>query len=135
MRITPSRGGDAKFHSRANAELCGLAAGQHQRPMIRCGLNDMGNQPLDAVSPGLVVVGPNFLHVAGSGTPADCTSSFAQAPGTTCNLSISFQPTTGGALTSTATFTDNALNTSPSVSQAIALQGTGIMTANAADGH
>jgi len=97
-------------------------------------VQNIGNQPLDAVSPGLVVIGPNFLHVAGSGTPADCTSSFAQAPGTTCNLSISFQPTTGGALTSTATFTDNALNTSPSVSQAIALQGTGVATVNATVG-
>jgi sugar lactone lactonase YvrE len=88
-------------------------------------VQNIGNQPLDAVSPGLVVIGPNFLQVAGSGTPADCTSSFALAPGTTCNLSISFQPTSAGSLTSRATFTDNALNTSPAVSQSVALQGTG----------
>jgi sugar lactone lactonase YvrE len=91
---------------------------------------NIGNQPLDAVSPGLVVKGPNFLQVAGSGTPADCTSSFALAPGTTCNLSISFQPQSAGSLTSTAAFTDNASNTSPSVSQSIALQGTGTQAAN-----
>jgi sugar lactone lactonase YvrE len=97
-------------------------------------VQNIGNQPLNAVSPGLVVKGPNFLQVAGSGTPADCTSSFALAPGATCNLSISFQPTTGGALTSTATFTDNALNTSPSVSQGIALQGTGTATVSATVG-
>jgi sugar lactone lactonase YvrE len=94
-------------------------------------VQNIGNQPLDAVSPGLVVKGPNFLQVAGSGTPADCTSSFALAPGTTCNLSISFQPTTGGSLTSTATFTDNTLNTSPAVSQSIALQGIGAATVSA----
>jgi sugar lactone lactonase YvrE len=93
-------------------------------------VQNIGNQPLNAVSPGLVVKGPNFLQVAGSGTPADCTSSFALAPGTTCNLSISFQPQSGGSLTSTATFTDNALNTSPSVSQGIALQGTGTQAAS-----
>lgn len=97
-------------------------------------VQNIGNQPLNAVSPGLVVKGPNFLQVAGSGTPADCTSSFALTPGATCNLSVSFQPTTGGALTSTATFTDNALNTSPSVSQGIALQGTGTATVNATVG-
>ena len=93
-------------------------------------VQNIGNQPLDAVGPGLVVKGPNFLQVAGSGTPADCTSSFVLASGTTCNLSISFQPQSAGSLTSTATFTDNALNTSPSVSQGIALQGTGTVTAN-----
>ena len=97
-------------------------------------IQNIGNQPLNAVSPGLVVKGPNFLQVAGSGTPADCTSSFALATGATCNLSVSFQPTTGGALTSTATFTDNALNTSPSVSQGIALQGTGTATVSATVG-
>jgi len=97
-------------------------------------VQNIGNQPLNAVSPGLVVKGPNFLQVAGSGTPADCTSSFALAPGTTCNLSISFQPTTGGSLSSTATFTDNALNTSPSASQSIALEGTGTATVNATVG-
>jgi Bacterial Ig-like domain (group 3)/Divergent InlB B-repeat domain/Abnormal spindle-like microcephaly-assoc'd, ASPM-SPD-2-Hydin/NHL repeat len=93
-------------------------------------VQNIGNQPLDAVSPGLVVKGPNFQQVAGSGTPADCTSSFALAPGTTCNLSISFQPQSAGSLTSTAAFTDNALNTSPSVSQSIALQGTGTQSAH-----
>ena len=92
-------------------------------------VQNIGNQPLDAVSPGLAVKGPNFLQVAGSGTPADCTSSFALASGTTCNLSISFQPTSATSLTSTATFTDNALNTSPSVSQSIALEGTGTQAA------
>jgi len=97
-------------------------------------VQNIGNQPLNAVSPGLVVKGPNFLQVAGSGTPADCTSSFALASGATCNLSISFQPTTGGALTSTATFTDNTLNTNPSASQSIGLQGTGTATVSATVG-
>ncbi len=94
-------------------------------------IQNIGNQRLNAVTPGLVVAGPNFLHVAGSGTPADCTSSFALTPGATCNLSISFEPQSIGRLTSTATFTDNALNTSPSASQSIALQGTagaGVLT-------
>ena len=94
-------------------------------------IQNIGNQRLNAVTPGLVVAGPNFLHVAGSGTPADCTSSFALTPGATCNLSISFEPQSNGRLTSTATFTDNALNASPSASQSIALQGTagaGVLT-------
>jgi predicted outer membrane repeat protein len=88
-------------------------------------IQNIGNQPLDAVALGLVVTGPNFLQVAGSGTPADCTSSFALTPGASCNLSISFEPQSAGGLSSTATFTDNALNASPSASQSIALQGTG----------
>src|ERR1019366_1181797 len=58
-------------------------------------IQNTGNQPLDAVSPGLVV-GTNFVKVAGSGTPADCTSTFALTPGASCNVSISFEPQTAG---------------------------------------
>jgi len=87
-------------------------------------IQNIGNQPLDAATPGLVVSGPNFLQVAGSGTPADCTSSFALTPGASCNLSISFEPQSVGNLTATAIFTDNALNAT-AASQSVALQGTG----------
>ena len=80
------------------------------------------------LTPGLVIGGPNFLQVAGSGTPADCTSSFSLAPGATCNLSISFEPQSVGNLTAAATFTDNALNNIPSASQSIGLQGIGQAT-------
>jgi sugar lactone lactonase YvrE len=90
-------------------------------------IQNIGNQSLNAITPGLVVGGPNFLQVAGSGTPLDCASSFALTPGATCNLSISFEPQSAGNLTSTATFTDNTLNTNPSASQGIALQGTGVL--------
>jgi hypothetical protein len=88
-------------------------------------IQNIGNQPLNAVTPGLVVGGPNFLQVAGSGTPPDCTGAFALTPGAACNLSISFEPQSVGPLTSTAVFTDNALNASPSATQSVTLQGTG----------
>jgi hypothetical protein len=87
---------------------------------------NVGNLPLDAVSPGLVVTGPNFIQVAGPGMPEDCTSSFSLAPGASCNLSISFEPQSLGPLSGSAVFTDNALNASPSASQTIALSGTGV---------
>jgi len=87
-------------------------------------IQNIGNQPLDAVTNGLVVTGPNFIQVAGTGTPADCTSGFALIPGATCNLSLSFTPQASGPLTSTAVFTDNALNASPAT-QSIALSGAG----------
>ena len=89
-------------------------------------VQNIGNRPLNAVNSGLVVTGPNFAQVAGSGTPADCTSSFTLTPGASCNLSLSFEPQSAGPLTSTAVLTDNALNASPSVAQSIALQGTGM---------
>ncbi len=91
-------------------------------------IQNVGNQPLNAVTPGLVIGGPNFLQVAGSGTPADCTSSFSLAPGATCNLSISFEPQSVGNLTAAATFTDNAFNKIPPASQSIGLQGIGQAT-------
>jgi trimeric autotransporter adhesin len=87
-------------------------------------IQNVGNQTLNAVSTGLSVVG-NFLQVPGSGSPADCTSSFSLAPGASCNLSIVFAPKVVGTIHGTATFTDNALNTSPSLSQIVTLKGTG----------
>jgi sugar lactone lactonase YvrE len=91
-------------------------------------ITNVGNQPLTAVTPGLVVTGPNFVQVAGSGTPEDCGTGFSAAPlapGASCNLSISFEPQAAGALTSTAVFTDNTLNVSPS-GQTITLSGQGV---------
>jgi hypothetical protein len=68
------------------------------------------------------------VEVAGSGVPEDCGTGFSAAPlapGASCDLSISFEPQVAGVLASTAVFTDNALNVSPS-SQTIPLQGTAV---------
>ncbi len=89
-------------------------------------IQNIGNQELDAVSPGLAVNGPNFVEVPSPGTPADCTTTFALTPGGACNLSLSFEPqTAGNPLTSTAVFTDNALNVTPTA-QTVALSGVGV---------
>ncbi|WP_263351921.1 choice-of-anchor D domain-containing protein [Acidicapsa acidisoli] len=89
-------------------------------------LQNIGNQTLSAESPGLLTVnGPNFVNVPGSGTLADCSASSALTPGQSCNLSISFEPQAGGSLTSTAVFTDNALNAN-SITQSIGLSGFGV---------
>ncbi|MGB7265739.1 MAG: hypothetical protein WBC92_09515, partial [Terracidiphilus sp.] len=88
-------------------------------------IQNIGNQTLDAVSPGLVV-GQNFVQAIGSGTPADCTTSFSLLPGAGCDLSISFEPqSAGNPLTSTAVLTDNALNAAPAT-QSVALSGVGL---------
>jgi len=88
-------------------------------------IQNVGNQPLNAVAPGLIV-GTNFLQVPGSGTPADCTSIFSLTPGASCNLSIVFAPQVVGAINGVATFTDNALNRIPSASQSVKLRGIGV---------
>jgi len=85
-------------------------------------VQNIGNQPLTAVAPGLSI-GANFQQVDGSGTPADCTDAFSLTPGTSCNLSISFAPQTAGTIQSAAVLTDNALNATPAV-QSISLSGT-----------
>jgi len=87
-------------------------------------VQNIGNQLLDAVAPGLSIGSNSFEQVAGSGTPADCTSSFSLQPGASCNLSVSFIPQTGGSISSAATFTDNALNAT-TATQNIGLGGTG----------
>jgi Bacterial Ig-like domain (group 3)/NHL repeat len=86
-------------------------------------VQNIGNQLLNAVSPGLSV-GANFTQVAGAGTPADCNSGFSLVSGASCNLSISFNPQTTGNIVSAATFTDNALNAT-GATQNLTLQGTG----------
>ena len=86
-------------------------------------IQNIGNQPLNAVAPGLSI-GANFAQVPGSGTPEDCTSGFSLVPGATCNLSISFEPQATGLLAGSAVLTDNALNGNPAA-QTIQLSGTG----------
>ena len=89
-------------------------------------IQNIGNQTLKSVASGLLVPGPNFVQVGGTGTPTDCTPSFSLTPGGECNLSISFSPQiAGNPLTRTAVFTDNALNAT-SANQTVALSGTGI---------
>ena len=89
-------------------------------------VDNVGNETLLAVAPGLAI-GSNFLQVAGSGNPADCTTSFSVPLGAACNLSISFKPQTVGPLSSTATLTDNSLDASAAI-QSIPLQGTAMET-------
>jgi sugar lactone lactonase YvrE len=96
-------------------------------------VQNIGNQTLSAVSPGLAVNGPNFVQVPGSGapgTPADCSTTFSLTEGASCDLSISFKPqSAGNPLTSTAVFTDNNLNAispSPAATQTIGLSGVGV---------
>ena len=90
-------------------------------------IQNIGNSPLQAIAPGLAI-GANFAQAAGSGTPADCTSTFTLAPGASCNLSISFTPTVSGSLQGSAVLTDNALDGNPAT-QTITLLGTGIALA------
>ncbi len=86
-------------------------------------VDNVGNQQLNALEGGFSMP-PNFEQVAGSGTPPDCTSTFSLAPGTSCNLSISFDPTRTGLIQGTAEGKDNSLNRNPAT-QLITLTGTG----------
>ncbi len=86
-------------------------------------VQNVGNQSFTAVTPGLSIP-LNFTQVTGS--PSDCTTSFSLIPGASCGLGINFTPLSVATFSSTAILTDNALNTSPSATQSIALQGTGV---------
>ena len=84
---------------------------------------NIGNQALTASAPGLKFTDPDFYQIAGSGTPADCSSAFSLAPSQTCNLSVDFDPLSAGPLTGNAVFTDNAFNAA--ATQSLAFNGTG----------
>jgi hypothetical protein len=74
------------------------------------------------IAPGLRV-SKGFALVAGSGTPADCTTDFSLSPGATCNISISFSPGFAGTLAGIALLSDNSINGNPAL-QTISLAGT-----------
>ena len=84
---------------------------------------NIGNQTLSAVAPGVAVTDPDF-SLAGAG-PANCSSTFSLNPGADCSVSISFAPLSAGSFNGNATFTDNALNNPPAV-QAVPLSGGGL---------
>ncbi len=88
-------------------------------------IQNVGNQNLSAISPGLAVSDPDFLLVPGTGTPADCTSVFSLTPGADCNVSITFEPLSGGSLTGSVVFNDDALNGGPAI-QSVSLSGDGV---------
>lgn len=88
-------------------------------------IQNVGNRPLNAVVLGLNI-SAGFVQAPGPGSPPDCDASFALAPGAICNLSISFAPQTVGLVKGTATFFDNALNTTPFATQTVNLKGRGI---------
>jgi sugar lactone lactonase YvrE len=92
-------------------------------------IGNSGNAPLTAVVPGISGLTTGlYAQIAGSGTPADCTSSFSLASGATCNVSIKFAPVTpdSGAYADTYLLTDNNLNGSPSATQTVNLTGTAV---------
>jgi sugar lactone lactonase YvrE len=92
--------------------------------VIRYTFSNAGNATLTAVSPGLNAA-TDFPLIAGSGTPADCTSNFGLASNAACNLSFQFQPTTTGSFAESIVLTDNSMASS-SASQSIQLTGTGL---------
>ena len=83
-------------------------------------VSNIGNASL-AVS-GLSIAN-NFAQADGSGNPQDCTASLSLAAGASCNLSLSFTPTTPGTIQGSAVLSDNALNGNPAT-QTISLAGT-----------
>jgi sugar lactone lactonase YvrE len=89
---------------------------------------NIGNQSLNAVSPGLQFDDPDFTQVPGPGspgTPADCNSTFSLAPGAACNLSVQFDPLSAGSLNGDALFYDNSMN-APSTIQSFPFGGAGV---------
>jgi large repetitive protein len=72
-------------------------------------------------------ISANFAQVDGPGTVTDCAQSFSIAPGSACNLSLSFTPQSVGSIPGSATLFSNSLNGTQVQSQ-IALAGTGQQT-------
>ena len=90
-------------------------------------LQNIGNQPLNGGQGGLVTVGgKNFVEAFASTAIGGCAQYSALAPGVLCNLSLSFVPqAVGNPLTSSAVFSDNALNVA-NAKQTISLSGVGL---------
>ncbi|MGA8214178.1 MAG: RICIN domain-containing protein [Candidatus Sulfotelmatobacter sp.] len=89
-------------------------------------LQNVGNQLLQAVAPGIEIGNAAFEQTAGSGTPANCTSTFSLTPGGSCDLSIVFMPTAVSTVKSSLVLTDNSLNAKPA-KQTVTLTGNGVL--------
>jgi MBG domain (YGX type)/Ricin-type beta-trefoil lectin domain-like/MBG domain len=89
-------------------------------------LQNVGNQPLQAVAPGIKIGNAAFEQTAGSGTPADCTSTFSLTPGESCDLNIVFMPTAVSTVKSSLVLTDNSLHANPA-KQTVNLTGNGVL--------
>ena len=88
-------------------------------------IENIGNAPLTAISPGLSVTA-NFIQSDSSGTPPDCTTTFSLDANASCNISVEFAPVAPatGTVNGSVTLTDNNLNATPSTTQTIPLVGT-----------
>jgi len=89
-------------------------------------LQNVGNRLLQAVAPGMKIGNAAFEQTAGSGTPANCTSTFSLTPGESCDLNIVFMPTAVSTVKSSLVLTDNALNANPA-KQTVNLTGNGVL--------
>jgi NHL repeat-containing protein len=91
------------------------------------GIGNIGNQPLIFATPGM---GNNPSYPANfplnSGDTALCASSAPLNPGTDCDVSVNFIPTTAGSDSGSVVLTDNALNVTGAM-QAIPLSGTSVV--------
>jgi large repetitive protein len=85
-------------------------------------MENIGNEQLTAVSPGLDSNSSNYQLQSGSG---DCTSTFSLAPATNCSISVNFTPASAGAITGAINVNDNSLN-SQRASQNVSLTGTAV---------
>jgi large repetitive protein len=85
-------------------------------------MENIGNEPLSAVSPGLNSNSSNYQLQSGSG---DCTSTFSLAPATNCSISVNFTPASVGTITGAIFATDNSLN-NQRTNQIVNLTGTAV---------
>jgi len=93
---------------------------------------NIGNQSLNSIGPGLAINNPSFYLDSTPTTPALCTSAFSLMPAADCTLKVDFNPLTSGldtgnspfTLTGSAVFNDNSLNNTSA--QAASLTGTSL---------
>lgn len=85
-------------------------------------LQNIGNSPLDLSG---LTVSANFNQVAGASTFPGCSAGTTLAAGTSCDVSISFDPQVAGSISGTLTLNDTSLGGNPA-RQIIGLSGTGV---------
>ena len=90
---------------------------------------NIGNQTLSTIAPGLNFTDPDFTQVQGSAPQPDCGATFSLVPGAACNVSVQFKPLSSGSLSGNATFYDNSLN-NPSLPQSFPFNGQGAGNTN-----
>ena len=112
LYVVDNKNATASFLNRSQGTLAlGRANLNSPTSTLNANMANAGNQALKFGTPAYVATGSTTVFTVTSPSPNGCTNGESVAPGYSCVLQASFDPTTTGKFSELLSFTSNALNT------------------------